>query len=388
MFRQLLSFLNAPSRASALEIEADQLRRQLKASQAELEVYKKVKVVANMQQKSLETALKEQQYFQKLWFSTADTFSSVRESMGESTRQALEQKSHLAESSVNYLQIKQILSTIASALGQMNERTNTVTESVVQLTEVGSEIENFVAQIKSLSDQTNLLALNAAIEAARAGEQGRGFAVVADEVRTLALKSANASEQITSLVKTISAKTQQVSGDIDESGKTSQQLSTSTSEVASIVDDFIKLANNMAMSITGSADAFFLQTVKIDHVVWKTEVYKVFWGLSEKSIDDFSDHTQCRLGQWYYHGEGAAQLGQLRSYRDLEQPHRDVHRHGIDALKEVAVGHKDLALEHLEKMELASQAAQKVLMNMEKEVRELRARGKSVEQRDSDVTFF
>jgi methyl-accepting chemotaxis protein len=348
--------------------ENQQLKQRVQKLEQELELYTKIREVADLQRANLSKTLEEQEHFQDIWFTTAHTLSSIRESMAESSANARKHKENLSESSINYLQMKGILSNISTSLEKMNSGTQVVATSVGSLSELGTEIETFVQQIKAISDQTNLLALNAAIEAARAGEQGRGFAVVADEVRSLAQKSAVASQEITGLVHTITEKTRDVSDGIIECGNTSEVLSQSTSEVSRIVDDFIHLAKQMALSISTSADGSFLQTVKLDHVVWKTEVYRVFWQKSDKSIEEFADHTQCRLGNWYYHGEGFKNFSGLASYRAMEEPHKQVHAMGIVALQEAKSGNIDEAFKAMEKMEAASETVIQCLNKLEKEI--------------------
>ncbi|PYF84241.1 MULTISPECIES: methyl-accepting chemotaxis protein [Marinomonas] len=101
--------------------------------------------------------------------------------------------------------------TIKGALANLSSTISVVNKTSQQLNELGQlskDIDNVIGMINDLANQTNLLALNAAIEAARAGEAGRGFSVVADEVRSLAEKTVDATAKITDIVSTIQSSTQ------------------------------------------------------------------------------------------------------------------------------------------------------------------------------------
>ncbi|MCS6174074.1 methyl-accepting chemotaxis protein [Shewanella baltica] len=143
-----------------------------------------------------------------------------------------------------------LLNATVNTSNAIAEQTHKTTRAITQLNEQSQSIQAIVATISSIADQTNLLALNAAIEAARAGEQGRGFAVVADEVRQLASRTSKSTSEIAAVVTKNTQLTTSATSMMNEVEGIAQEGKQQLAEVTLVMGEIRNGAENVSKTVS------------------------------------------------------------------------------------------------------------------------------------------
>ncbi len=165
----------------------------------------------------------------------------------------------------------QLAATFKDSIGKLAARVNKASEIIADLDQSSQQINSIVATIQAIAEQTNLLALNAAIEAARAGEQGRGFAVVADEVRVLSQRTHASTEEISTMIKTFQSTTSTAVDTMAGCHELADNSVTDANKSAEIFQDIATAISEINLMVTQIATAAEQQSAATHEINRNTE---------------------------------------------------------------------------------------------------------------------
>ncbi|HEY5717778.1 MAG TPA: methyl-accepting chemotaxis protein, partial [Motiliproteus sp.] len=280
---------------------------------------------------------------------------------------------------------QQVVAETTESITRLSGEVESAAGVIEKLHQDADNIGGILDVIRSIADQTNLLALNAAIEAARAGEQGRGFAVVADEVRSLAQKTQDSTQEIQAMIHTLQGAAKEavtVMGrgrseaerSVEQARLANESLLSITSAVGVISDMNIQIASaseeqsavadtinmnveeisqvagettqqayqgvdlsthigELLSQLTKQVQQFRfsqdhgldLSAAKTAHLAWKARLRSFLDGQESLKSEQAVSHLHCDFGRWYYDA-GMAEYSQHRVFKEIEAPHAELHK--------------------------------------------------------------
>lgn len=243
------------------------------------------------------------------------------------------------------------LQTLVCQISETEEKSTDIEGRMAVLKSNLSDIDNCINQIQRIANQTNLIAINSAIEAARVGESGRGFSVIAQEVRSLAENVKVSAKNVSQLTAGVQENTTNVGDALCYQKSMIAIITDNVNQVVESIRMVIEKSERMRKVIENVTSIQFLNVVKIDHVVWKMELYKILMDRNKEAT--VTRYDSCRMGKWYYSAEGQ-KLSHYTSFRNLEQPHKTLHDSGYRAIQYFNEGNTHAMSTELKKMEDAS----------------------------------
>lgn len=312
-------------------------------------------------------------------------------------------KNQLRESVCDVNLATETMQNITSAFGAMEKK-------LEALETASTQIEAILGVIEKIAGQTNLLALNATIEAARAGDAGKGFSIVATEVKELASKTASATEDVRTRIASLQSVVKEIaismtggtehvgtgartikavegsihninthmddvasqilsiSSAIEQQRTASQEFTGNISAIVPMSQRILKIVNLLTGTIGKSGDfihsnlekhtknpdsAMLVQIAKSDHASFKRRIINAMIGQEQVEPNSIADHRSCRLGKWCYE-RAEPHVRSLPAFVALEEPHERVHSHGRKVLELSKEGNFSSAFAEAGKLDTAS----------------------------------
>ncbi len=341
---------NLENTLAQLQAENEKLKKELsqtkqKAEQAEQEIF-----IKNQENQELVSKLEilEKHYQKEAQLQTQnDFYQNMFEQMttfGQSFtafQSSLSGLCHVLKTEITHIQdnteritqqTRMKIEQISDCAHNAFQNNTTILNQMKSLDEKADEISDIVSVITSIASQTNLLSLNASVEAARAGEQGKGFAVVAQAVRELSQRTDSATKQIACLVNGIQSEIVLLRRSVEQVSEDNKAFNQIGGDLHNEINQLVTLSTEINQTFSSSVLTSFLELIKVDHLIYKFDIYKVFTGISKKKASEFSSHQNCRLGKWYYQGEGRY-FNQCHAYGALATPHEQFHQAGMKAVE-------------------------------------------------------